>query len=180
MIELGVAAGAEVIAIAGGAEKVRLVRGTRRRPPSTTRRQEIFDEAIARTDGKGPMSPSTLSGGEQTETIWTCMAREGRYLPIGFNDDPQSGLTGRSLVKISMGNISVLGVILGTASFLSTSADSASTCSPWSLVARSMPRCSDLLAEGSIRPVIGRRIAMDEVAGALEDHGQRRTRGELS
>ena len=54
-----------------------------------------------------------MVGGEGTETIWTCMAREGRYVPVGFNDDPESGLTGRPLRKVSMGNISVLGVIMG-------------------------------------------------------------------
>ena len=35
----------------------------------------------------------------------------------------------------------------------------------------------ELLASGAIRPVIGRQIAMEEVAGALQDHDQRRTMG---
>ena len=34
-----------------------------------------------------------------------------------------------------------------------------------------------LVATGAIRPVIGRRISMREVAGALDDHEQRRTSG---
>ncbi len=54
-----------------------------------------------------------MIGGEGTETVWTCMAREGRYVAVGFNDDPESGNTGRPLRKVSMGNFSVLGVMMG-------------------------------------------------------------------
>jgi NADPH2:quinone reductase len=35
----------------------------------------------------------------------------------------------------------------------------------------------ELVAAGSIRPVIGRAIAMAEVAASLDDHEQRRTSG---
>jgi NADPH2:quinone reductase len=35
----------------------------------------------------------------------------------------------------------------------------------------------DLVAAGRIRPVIGRRIALEDVADALEDHAARRTTG---
>jgi NADPH2:quinone reductase len=35
----------------------------------------------------------------------------------------------------------------------------------------------ELVAKGSIRPAIGRRIRMDEVAAVLEEHEQRRTQG---
>ena len=35
----------------------------------------------------------------------------------------------------------------------------------------------DLVAAGAIRPVVGQRIAMGEVAAALEDHAARRTWG---
>ncbi|TFG92968.1 MAG: NADPH:quinone oxidoreductase family protein, partial [Myxococcales bacterium] len=34
-----------------------------------------------------------------------------------------------------------------------------------------------LLAKGSIRPVIGRRVSLEEAGRALEDHEQRRTTG---
>jgi NADPH2:quinone reductase len=35
----------------------------------------------------------------------------------------------------------------------------------------------ELVAAGSIRPVVGRRIGLDDVAAALEDHAARRTSG---
>jgi NADPH2:quinone reductase len=36
---------------------------------------------------------------------------------------------------------------------------------------------SELVATGKIRPVVGRRIGMSQVAATLEDHAQRRTMG---
>jgi len=36
---------------------------------------------------------------------------------------------------------------------------------------------SDLVARGAMRSVVGRRIRIDEVGAALEDHEQRRTTG---
>jgi NADPH2:quinone reductase len=35
----------------------------------------------------------------------------------------------------------------------------------------------ELVASGAIRPFIGRRISLGQVAAALEDHEQRRTTG---
>jgi NADPH2:quinone reductase len=176
VIQLGVAAGANVIAIAGGAEKGRLCEELGASAIDHTS-QDIFDEVIARTSGRGADVAVDLVGGEQTEVIWTCMAREGRYLPVGFNDDPQSGLTGRPLRKISMGNISVLGVILGYGELPVDFRRFGLNMFPAELGPQVHAALLDLLAADSIRPVIGRRITMDEVAAALEDHEQRRTHG---
>jgi NADPH2:quinone reductase len=176
VIQLGVAAGATVIAVAGGAEKSRLCEELGASAIDHTS-QDIFDEVIARTDGRGADVAVDLVGGEQTETIWTCMAREGRYLPVGFNDDPQSGLTGRPLRKISMGNISVLGVILGYGELPIDFRRFGLNMFPPEVGREVHAALLELLAAESIRPVIGRRITMDDVAGALDDHEQRRTYG---
>src|SRR5437868_5000356 len=112
MIQLGVAAGAQVIAIAGGPEKARLCEELGATAIDHTA-DDIFDRVMALTHDRGAEVVVDLVGGERTETIWTCVAREGRYLPVGYNDDPESGATGRPLRKVSMGNFSVLGVMLG-------------------------------------------------------------------
>ena len=75
--------------------------------------EDLFDRVIALTNEHGADVCADMIGGESTETVWTCMAREGRYVAVGFNDDPESGLTGRPLRKVSMGNFSVLGVMMG-------------------------------------------------------------------
>ena len=111
-IQLGVAAGARVIAIAGGAEKGRLCKELGAELAIDHLSEDIFDRVMAHTGERGADVVCDLVGGPGTETIWTCVAYEGRYLPVGFNDDPESGLTGRPLRKVSMGNFSVHGVLL--------------------------------------------------------------------
>jgi NADPH2:quinone reductase len=176
VIQLGVAAGANVIAIAGGPEKVRLCEELGASAIDHTR-ADLFDEVNARTGGRGADVAVDVVGGEQTEIIWTCLAREGRYLPVGFNDDPQSGLTGRPLRKVSMGNISVLGVILGYGELPVDFRRFGLNMFPAEVGRQVHGALLDLLAAGTVHPVIGRRIAMDEVAAALHDHEQRLTTG---
>jgi NADPH2:quinone reductase len=176
VIQLGVAAGANVIAIAGGTEKARLCTELGASAIDYTA-ADLFDEVNARTEGRGADVAVDLVGGEQTEVIWTCMAREGRYLPVGFNDDPQSGLTGRPLRKVSMGNFSVLGVILGYGELPVDFRRFGLNMFPAELGREVHTALLDLVASGTVRPVIGRQITMDEVAGALDDHEQRRTTG---
>ncbi len=79
-----------------------------RRPPSTTPADDLFDRVMARTDGRGAdvvcRPGRRRAAPRRSGRAWRS---EGRYLPVGFNDDPQSGLTGRPLRKVSMGNFSV-------------------------------------------------------------------------
>ncbi len=175
-IQLGVAAGADVIAVAGGAEKGRLCEELGASFIDHTS-ADLFDEVIARTDKRGADVAVDLVGGERTETVWTCMAREGRYLPVGFNDDPQSGLTGRPLRKVSMGNISVLGVILGYGELPVDFRRFGLNMFPAEVGREVHAALLELVSAQSIRPVVGRTIAMDQVAAALDDHEQRRTTG---
>ncbi|MFC7674108.1 zinc-binding dehydrogenase [Mycolicibacterium sp. GCM10028919] len=176
VIQLGVAAGAQVVAVAGGPEKTRLCEELGASAIDRTS-ADLFDEVNARTSGRGADVAVDLVGGDQTEVVWTCMAREGRYLPVGFNDDPQSGLTGRPLRKVSMGNISVLGVILGYGELPVDFRRFGLNTFPAEVGREVHAALLDLLATGAIRPVVGRRIAMAEVADALHDHDRRRTMG---
>ena len=176
VIQLGVAAGANVIAIAGGPEKVRLCTELGASAIDHTA-GDLFDEVNARTDGRGADVAVDLVGGDQTEAIWTCVAREGRYLPVGFNDDPQSGLTGRPLRKVSMGNISVLGVILGYGELPVDFRRFGLNMFPAEVGREVHGALLELVESGAVRPVIGRQIAMEQVAAALDDHEQRRTMG---
>ncbi len=129
------------------------------------------------TDGRGAEVVVDLIGGEQTETIWTCVAREGRYVPVGFNNDPESGLTGRPLRKVATGNFSVVGVMLGYNDMPIEFRKFGLNTFPPEVGREVHSALLELVAAGKIRPVIGRRISMDEVATALDDHEQRRTTG---
>jgi NADPH2:quinone reductase len=176
VIQLGIAAGARVIALAGGAEKGRVCEELGATAIDYTV-DDVFDRVMELTDGVGAEVACDLVGGDRTETIWTCVAREGRYLPVGFNDDPESGLTGRPLRKVSMANISVLGVMLGYATMPIELRRFGINTFPPETGVEVHRALSELVATGAIRPIVGRRITLGEVAAALDDHEHRRTTG---
>jgi NADPH2:quinone reductase len=176
VIQLGIAAGAKVVALAGGAEKGRVCEDLGATAVDYTA-DDVFDRVMELTDGVGAEVVCDLVGGDRTETIWTCVAREGRYLPVGFNDDPESGNTGRPLRRVAMGNFSVLGVMLGYTSMpIDFRRFGINTFPPETGVEVHAALC-DLVASGAIRPVIGQRVSLAQVAQALDDHEHRRTTG---
>lgn len=176
-IQLGVAVGAEVIAVAGGAEKGALCRQLGATLAIDHTADDLFDRVMAQTAGRGADVVCDLTGGAQTETVWTCVAREGRYLPVGFNDDAESGMSGRPLRKVAMGNFSVLGVLLAYTELPPELRRFGLNPFPPSTGVEVHDALRALVARGAIRPVVGRRIGMEEVGAALEDHAQRRTSG---
>jgi len=132
---------------------------------------------LGHTGGRGADVAFDVVGGDGTETVWTAMAREGRYLAVGFNDDPQSGLTGRPLRKVATGNLTVLGVVLAYLDLPPELRRFGINPFPPSVGQEVHAALLDLVRAGSVRPVVGRTVRMDEVAAALDDHEQRRTSG---
>jgi NADPH2:quinone reductase len=176
-VQLAVAAGAHVMAVAGGPEKAQLCRDLGAEVAIDHTTADVFDEVMAHTGGHGADVAFDVVGGDGTETIWTTMAQSGRYLPVGFNDDPQSGLTGRPLRRVSMGSFSVVGVILAYLDAPLEFRRFGVNPFPPAVGQEVHQALLALVAEGRIRPTIGRRITMGDVAQALDDHEQRRTSG---
>lgn len=176
-VQLAVAAGATVIATAGGPEKTALCADLGATHVVDHATEDVFDAVMAATDGHGADVIFDPIGGDQTETMWTCAARGGRYLPIGFNDDPESGLTGRPLRKASMANVTIVGVVLAYLDAPIEFRRFGIKPFPPHVGREVHARLLALLARGAIRPTVGRRIGLDEVATALEDHAARRTSG---
>ena len=176
-IQLGVAAGATVIALAGGAEKGAYCRGLGAAHSIDHSRDDLFDRVMELTGGKGVDVAYDLVGGDLVEPLWTVMAIGGRYLPVGFNGDAQGGFTGKPLRKASMANFSILGVMLAYG--LPFAPMRRAGMNPWPPeTGREVHAALTALVDaGRIRPAIGRRIGMDQVATALEDHEARRTCG---
>jgi NADPH2:quinone reductase len=175
-VQLGIAAGAKVLAIAGGPEKGRLCEELGATPIDYLT-EDVFDRVMELTDDRGADVVCDLIGGERTETVWTCVAREGRYVAVGFNDDPESGLTGRPLRKVAMGNFSVLGVMMGYTNMPIELRRFGINTFPPETGQQVHRALLELVASGAIRPVIGQRITMAGVGKALDDHEQRRTMG---
>jgi NADPH2:quinone reductase len=90
-IQLGVAAGAHVIAIAGGPEKVELCQELGAELAIDHKSDDIFERVMAHTGERGADVVCDLVGGAGTETIWTCVAYEGRYLRSGSTTTPSPG-----------------------------------------------------------------------------------------
>ena len=176
-IQLGVAAGARVIAAAGGPEKVALCEKLGAEVAVDHTSEDLFERVMAVTAERGAEVVIDFVGGSGTETVWTCVAYEGRYVPVGFNDDPESGFTGRPLRKVAMGNFSVVGVLLSYNPESRVMRQFGVVPNPPERGAEVHAALRRLVTEGVIRPHIGRRISMGQVAGALEDHAARRTSG---
>ncbi|WP_209717110.1 NADPH:quinone oxidoreductase family protein [Marmoricola sp. OAE513] len=177
-IQIAKALGATVLATVSSPEKAELVRslGADLVIDHTT---EDFAEAVLQaTDDLGADVVADLAGGDFVGKSWTCVARGGRYLPVGFTDDDQNGMTGRPLRMASIGNFSIVGVLgafvdqidpgmrrFGFNPFTRAEGDEVHAA----LV--------ELLASGSIKPHVGRVVSIDEAAAALDDHFRRRAIG---
>jgi NADPH2:quinone reductase len=176
-IQVGVAAGARVLAVAGGPEKVALCRQLGAEAAVDHRSEDIFEAVMDLTSDRGADVVCDFVGGDNTEKIWSCVAYEGRYVPVGFNDDPTSGFTGRPLRKISMGNFSVVGVLLAYNQESRMMRQFGFVPNPPERGAEVHAAVSQLVEAHGVRPYVGRRISLGQVATALEDHAQRRTSG---
>jgi NADPH2:quinone reductase len=177
-IQLGQAAGARVIAVAGGSDKTELCASLGADVVIDHTGEDFVEAVLAATGDIGADVVYDLAGGDFVERSWRCTARNGRYLAVGFADDDQNGMTGRPLRMACIGNIDIVGVMLawvddvdpgmrrfGFNPFGRATADAVH---------------SELLvmaAAGRIRPVIGRRVAMDAAGAALDDHEARRSMG---
>jgi NADPH2:quinone reductase len=176
-IQLGVAAGANVIAIAGGAAKGQYCVDLGASASIDYLTDDLFDRVMAETHDRGAEVVFDLVGGDITETIWTCVAREGRYLPVGFNGEAAGGLSGKPLRKVSIGNFSVMGVMVSYSAGAGPMRRFGMNPFPAEMGPQIHAALCALVASGAIEPRVGRRITMDQVASALDDHENRRTQG---
>lgn len=177
-IQLGVAAGARVITTVSSPEKAELCRSLGA-DLVVDHTQEPFAEAVLRATGDvGADVVCDLAGGDFVGPSWTCVARGGRYLPVGFTDDEENGMSGRPLRMASIGNFSIVGVVcawvdqvdpgmrrFGFNPYLREEGD------------RVHAALCDLVAAGRIKPYVGRIVTMDDAPAALADHGRRRSLG---
>ena len=112
-IQLGVAAGARVIATAGGPEKLARCRELGADVAIDYREEDIAEAVLAATDRRGVDVVCDLVGGEVTERTYRCMAYGGRLMLTGFSGgieaEDEAGLTPRPIL---FGNFSVGGVLM--------------------------------------------------------------------
>jgi NADPH2:quinone reductase len=177
-IQLGVAKGARVLATAGGPAKTKLCRelGAELGIDHTT--EDFATAVLDHTQDVGAHVICDLNGGGFVDKSWKCVAREGRYLCAGFADDPQNGFTPRPLRPTCPGNFSIVGVILAYIENLPAPIRRMGMNPFGRAVGEEVHGdLLRLLAEKKIRPVVGRRVPLEQAGRTLEDHEQRRTSG---
>jgi NADPH2:quinone reductase len=177
-LQLGRAVGARVIAVAGGPEKGALCASLGADLVIDHQTQDFVESVLQATGDAGADVVYDLTGGDFAERSWRCTAHGGRYVAMGFADDDENGMTGRPLRMACLGNIDIVCVMLGWAE----SVDPGMRRFGFNPFGRDVADevHTDLLrlvAEGSIRPYIGQRVAMEEAGRALDAHDERRAVG---
>jgi NADPH2:quinone reductase len=177
-IQLGRAVGARVFATVSSPEKAALCRQLGAELAIDHTHEDFAEVVLQHTNDLGADVVYDLAGGPFVGKSWTCIARDGRYLPVGFTDDPENGMAGRPLRLACIGNFSIVGVMLAWVDqvdpgmrrfgFNPFGAD---------VAAEVHGQLLDLLATEQIRPYVGRRVGLDGAAEALCAHEDRRSVG---
>jgi NADPH2:quinone reductase len=164
-IQLGRAAGARVVATAGGPEKVQVCRDLGAELVIDYRAEDFVDAVKAFTAGRGADVVYDPVGGDTYDRSTKCIAFEGRILVIGFTGGRfAEARTNHVLIK----NYAVVGVHWGLYNVMDPA-----------FVHRTHDELVRLHAEGAIAPLISRELSMTEVPAALASLATRGTWGKL-
>ncbi|MGH9023268.1 MAG: NADPH:quinone oxidoreductase family protein [Acidimicrobiia bacterium] len=164
-VQLGLAAGARVIATAGGPEKVEVCRRLGAHLAIDYTAGDFVGAVKEATDGRGADVIYDPVGGEVFDRSRRCVAFEGRILVVGFTSGRIADApTNHALVK----NYSVVGV-------------------HWGLYGRVMPEMhgqihQELLrlhAAGHVDPLISSVVPLEEAVAGLVALGSRKTYGRV-
>ena len=177
-IQLAVAAGARVLATAGGPEKVRLCRELGATLAIDYRAGDFVEPVLEATAGRGAEVICDLVGGEVALRSFACIAREGRYLIAGFSGGQAHGEAGLPPRAVAKGNFALIGGMMGWRDINDPNARRAGfNPLPRAVGQEIHDDLLNLLERGQIRPVVGKVISFGEIPAALEDLESRRTVG---
>ncbi|WP_246128136.1 NADPH:quinone oxidoreductase family protein [Amycolatopsis rhizosphaerae] len=164
-IQLGKAAGARVIGVAGGPRKAAYARELGADVVVDRHEQDFVEVVKAETGGRGADVIYDPVGGQTYQRSTKCVAFEGRIVVVGFaGGEIQSVALNHALVK----NYSILGLHWG----LYSDRDPAS-------VAACHRELTRLVEDGLIRPFVSERLPLDELPDGLQRLGDGDTVGRL-
>ncbi len=177
-IQLASVAGARVIATAGSEAKLDLCRSLGARSPSTTGTAISSRRCSQATDGRGVDVAFDSVGGEVTTKTFRCMAFNGRHLLVGFASGIEAEDEGIIPRPVLFGNFSLFGVCHAYVD--DPAALKAMTGYNFPSHAdgeRVHARVLELVANGSVRPVVGSEVAFTDLPQALQAMADRQTVG---
>lgn len=153
-VQLGKAAGARVIAVVGGAEKVAVAQGLGADVVIDRRTEDVVATVKKATDGRGVDVVYDPVGGTAYTQSTKCIAFEGRILIIGFagGEIPNAALN-HVLIK----NYSVIGLHWGL--YRERDPGAITAC---------QAALAELTSAGKLKPLVGERIGMADVPAGLQ------------
>jgi NADPH:quinone reductase len=163
-IQLGKAAGANVVAVAGGSDKADLARRVGADVVIDHRETPDWVDAVREATGGGADVAYDPVGGDTFHQVRRCMGWDGRLLVIGFVAGIPEVATNHALLK----SYSIVGVHWGAslARF------------PESLRSQ-MTTLLDMATTGAVDPPLYPPYAFEDAATALQDLADRRTWGKV-
>jgi len=164
-IQLGVAAGARVLATAGGPEKVEVCRKLGAEVAIDYRREDFVAAVKEATGGRGADVIYDPVGGEVFDRSLRCIAWEGRLLVIGFTSGT---IPAAPANLVLLKNFSVVGVHFG-----------AYARHDPGIFRRTHDELVALYEAGKIDPLIDRVLPLEEALTGLTDLAGRRTVGKV-
>ena len=164
-IQIGKVMGARVIAAASSDEKCALCRSIGADATINYTTTAIRDELKKLTDGKGPDVVYDPVGGDLAEPVFRSIAWRGRYLVVGF---AQGSIPALPLNLTLLKGASIVGVFWGDFARREPRAH-----------VESLAELARWYAEGKIKPVIDRRLPMQELPAAYALMASRSVRGKL-
>jgi len=164
-IQIGKVAGARVIAAASSDEKLELCRQIGADATINYTSGSLRDELKTLTGGKGADVVYDPVGGDLAEPVFRSIAWRGRYLVVGF---AQGGIPALPLNLALLKGASLVGVFWGDFARREPKAN-----------AQGLAELARWYAEGKVKPVIDRRLPMNQLMHAYELMGSRKVRGKL-
>jgi NADPH2:quinone reductase len=153
-VQLGKAAGARVIAVVGGEQKVEVARELGADVVVDRHRQDFVEAVKAETAGRGADVVFDPVGGDAYQRSTKCIAFEGRIVVVGFaGGEIQSVSLSHPLVK----NYSILGLHWGL--YATYDPDAIAEC---------QRRLSELAAAGVAAPLVSERLPLDRLGDGVQ------------
>lgn len=163
-IQLGKAAGARVVAVAGGEEKAQLAREVGADEVIDHRATPDWVDTVREATGGGVDVAYDPVGGDTFHQVRRCMGWDGRLLVIGFVAGIPEVATNHALLK----SYSIVGVHWGAS--LARFPDS---------LGRQMTTLLEMAATGVVDPPLYPPYAFEDAATALQDLADRKTYGKV-
>ncbi len=177
-VQLGVAAGARVIATAGSPEKLALCRELGADVAIDYRTTDLVEAVLDATDGRGVDVAFDSVGGDVTQATFKCMAFNGRHVMLGFASGIEAEDQGLIPRPILFGNFSLCGVCLAYAADpVALKRTSGFNFPSRADGQRIHSRLLQLLEDGTIRTIVGQDVFFADLPAALDAMERRTTIG---